>query len=70
MSIVEHYRRGFYDPYTSKGNPGPDLVIDTETDDQQATLKKVLERVRPAGSAYASRGIRVVPQRLGVVVSP
>jgi predicted kinase len=46
---VEHYRRGFYDPYSPRGIRA-DLVIDTETDDQQAALRKVLQRVRPAGA--------------------
>lgn len=46
---VEHYRRGFYDPYCPKGIRA-DLVIDTESDDQQATLRKVLERVPSAGA--------------------
>ena len=49
---VEDYRRGFYEPYRPKGIRA-DVEIDTETYDQAATLRKVMDRIRATGDAPA-----------------
>lgn len=42
---VEHYRRGFYEPYRPKGIRA-DLEIDTEIGGPELVLAKVLDRIR------------------------